>query len=271
MRQFRVQRAIVLVRERLNTIGLIMGVILSLAAAQDASAELTAKANHDRVKVGFFYHGSSVSVRGVSDPGTDLIVKIASPEQHQMLRKKGKIGGVLWMNVGSITLEQAPAAYFLGSTKKIGEILSGDEMDRNAIGYEALAKRAKLDPAADEQEKAKWFGEFVKYKESSHLYSAEAGKVTVVEKDGKQEYYILMDWPYQAAPEKYTVTVYAAKDGKVIETAEANVLVEQVGIVKSFADMAKNKAALYGLISILAALAAGFGVGMIFRKGGGAH
>ncbi len=44
-----------------------------------------------------------------------------------------------------------------------------------------------------------------------------------------------------------------------------------MGLVKSFADMAKNSAALYGAISILAALVAGFGVGLIFRKGGGAH
>jgi hypothetical protein len=35
--------------------------------------------------------------------------------------------------------------------------------------------------------------------------------------------------------------------------------------------MAKKNGALYGVISILSALGAGFGVGLIFRKGGGAH
>jgi hypothetical protein len=65
--------------------------------------------------------------------------------------------------------------------------------------------------------------------------------------------------------------VYAVKDNKVVERAESKVFVEQVGIVKSFARMAKDSAAAYGLISILAALGAGFGVGMVFRKGGGAH
>jgi hypothetical protein len=35
--------------------------------------------------------------------------------------------------------------------------------------------------------------------------------------------------------------------------------------------MAKESASAYGLLSILAALGAGFGVGLIFRKGGGAH
>jgi hypothetical protein len=57
----------------------------------------------------------------------------------------------------------------------------------------------------------------------------------------------------------------------VVETAETHVFVEQVGMVKYLAGMAKNNGALYGVVSILAALAAGFGVGMVFRKGGGAH
>jgi hypothetical protein len=35
--------------------------------------------------------------------------------------------------------------------------------------------------------------------------------------------------------------------------------------------MAKNNAAVYGILSILAALGAGIGVGLVFRKGGGAH
>jgi hypothetical protein len=35
--------------------------------------------------------------------------------------------------------------------------------------------------------------------------------------------------------------------------------------------MAKNNGALYGIISIMAALGAGFGVGLVFRKNDGAH
>jgi hypothetical protein len=35
--------------------------------------------------------------------------------------------------------------------------------------------------------------------------------------------------------------------------------------------MAKNSAAFYGFLSVGAALGAGFGVGMIFRKSGGSH
>jgi uncharacterized protein (TIGR02186 family) len=238
----------------------------------DASAMLTAKANHDHITIDFFYHGSTVSVRGEADPDTDLVIKITSPEGHQTLKQKGKVGGMLWMNVGTLKFEQTPNFYEVFSTKKVEDILSREEMDKHVIGYSALQKHVEITPVANEQEKEKWFAEFVKFKEDSHVYTASFGKITTtIRPDGRQEYYILTDWPYQAAPGDYLVSVYAVKGNKVIEQAEAKVNVEQVGMVKSLATMAKNTPAIYGFLSIGVALGAGFGVSMVFRKGGGSH
>lgn len=249
----------------------IMLIVPVMLFSQAAFAELTIKANHDDIKIDFFYHGSTVSVKGESDPGTDLIIKITSPEEDQALRKKGKAAGFLWMNVGNIEFKNVPNLYAIHSTKKIEDILGPEEIDRYVIGYPALNRHTEIVPAVDEEEKASWFNEFVKFKESSHLYASSEGKILTSAGNGRQAYYILTDWPYQAPPGEYLVSVYAVKDMKVLEKTDATVHVEQVGIVKALAGMAKNNAAIYGVISILAALAAGFGVGMVFRKGGGAH
>ena len=64
---------------------ILLGLIIS---GVPASAELTAIANHDHISIDFFYHGSNVSVRGVSDPDADLIIKITAPEEHQALSQK---------------------------------------------------------------------------------------------------------------------------------------------------------------------------------------
>lgn len=252
-----------------------IAILVFLAAvaltAGSASATLTAKANHDHIKVDFFYHGSTVSVSGVKEPGTDLIIKIASPEGHEVLKQKGKAAGLLWMNVGTLKFEKTPNLYEIHSTKKPEELISQDAMDKYVIGYPALGRHVEITPASDETEKAKWFGEFVKFKESKKLYDSSYGNISIQNQDGKEKYYILTQWPYQAPPGDYTVTVYEIKNGKVIDTAEAKVDVEQVGIVRTLAGMSKDNAVLYGIISILSALGAGFGVGLVFRKGGGAH
>lgn len=246
-------------------------VALVFLVSGTASAALTVTANHDHIKIDFFYHGSTVSIRGVSDPGTDLIIKITAPSGHQSFRQKGKVAGLLWMNVGEMNFDKVPLLYSLHSTKKISDILSDEERDKYQIGYASMGKQAEIQPVANEADKKKWFNEFVKYQEAYKLYAVSEGDVSLTSNAGEQYYYVLSPWPYQATPGEYTVTVYAVKDKKVVETSATKVWVEQVGLVKSFAEMAKNSAALYGAISIIAALAAGFGVGMIFRKGGGAH
>jgi uncharacterized protein (TIGR02186 family) len=247
-------------------------VIFNVSFAEDASAMLTAVANHDHITIDFFYHGSTVSVRGEADPGTDLVIKITDPEGHHVLNKKGKIAGLLWMNVGTFKFEHMPNFYSVHSTKKLEDILSREELNKYVIGYPALERHVEITPVANEEEKAKWFDEFVKFKEDSHVYATSSGKIsTTLNNNGRQGYYILTDWPYQAGPGYYQVAVYAVKNKKVVEQAEARVFVEQVGIVKALATMAKNSAAFYGFLSIGIALGAGFGVGMVFRKGGGSH
>jgi uncharacterized protein (TIGR02186 family) len=246
--------------------------IFTVAFAGQASAMLTAKANHDHITIDFFYHGSTVSVRGESDPNVDLVIKITSPEGHQVMKQKGKVGGFLWMNVGQLKFENTPNFYSVYSTKKLEEMLSAVEADKYVLGYPSLAKHVEVTPVANEEEKAKWFSEFIKFKEDSKVYASSFGKIsTTTAANGRQEYYILTDWPYQAAPGDYLVSVYAVKNGKVVEQAESKVNVEQVGVVKTLATMAKNSAALYGFLSIGIALGAGFGVGLVFRKGGGSH
>jgi len=246
--------------------------LFQLIQAAPASAMLTAKANHDHITVDFFYHGSTVSVKGESDPNVDLVIKMTSPEGHQVLKQKGKVGGLLWMNVGQLKFEKTPNFYSVYSTKKIDDLLSGEEQDKYVIGYPALAKHVEVTPVTNEEEKARWFNEFIRYKEDSKVYASSFGKIeTTTLANGRQEYYILTDWPYQAAPGDYLVTVYAVKNGKVLEQAETKVNVEQVGMVKTLATMAKNSAAFYGILSIGIAIGAGFGVGLVFRKGGGSH
>lgn len=255
----------------MKKLALLIAALAAVLIQSPVSAELTAKANHDNISIDFFYHGSTVSVSGVSDPDVDLIIAITSPEEHQVLKEKGKVAGFLWMNVKTLQVAKAPGLYEVYSTKKIDELLSSEEQRKYVLGYQALAGHVELQPVVNEEERSKWFGEFVKFKEQQRLYDASAGGITFSMEGGKRHYYILTPWPYQAAPGEYTVTVYAVKDKRVVETASSKVNVQQVGTVKALAGMARNNASLYGILSIVAALGAGFGVGMVFRKGGGAH
>jgi uncharacterized protein (TIGR02186 family) len=257
---------------------IVLAVIIMVSALllpQGAWAKLTARTNHDHVEVDFFYHGSAVSVKGESEPAVEYIIKVTAPESHQALRQKGRVGGVMWMNVGELSVEHAPNLYFVRSTRKLEEMLPPEELHKHLIGYPALEKHVEMTSVSggskDAVHAGDWFGEFVKFKEAKRLYNISDGDiVTKADGDG-QSYYTLLDWPYQAPPGEYRVDVYAVKDGRIVDTADSVVSVSQVGVVKLMASMARNQGALYGILAIVIAFLAGFAVSMVFRKGGGAH
>jgi uncharacterized protein (TIGR02186 family) len=240
--------------------------------ASSAHAMLSIKASQEDVNIDFFYHGDRVSFSGEADEGTDLVIKIASPASHQVMKKKGKVGGFLWMTVGTVKFEQTPSLYHIHSTRALDEILSDEEQKKYMIGYPALRKQAEIVPLIDEADKDHWLNEFVMFQEQQRLYAISIGNITSTQLgNGRQKYSVMTDWPYQAAPGKYTATIYEVKDKKVLDHAATIISVEQIGIVKTLSSMAKDRAALYGLLSVGIALAAGFGVGILFRKGGGSH
>ena len=237
-----------------------------------AHAMISIKANHEDIKIDFFYHGSTVIFSGEADEGTDLVIKISSPDSHQIMKKKGKVGGLLWMTVGTVKFEQTPGLYHIHSTKALDDILGTEEQQKYVIGYPALRRHAEIVPVIDEADKDHWLNEFVMFQEQMRLYTVSAGKIIATPLgNGRQRYTITTHWPYQAAPGNYTATVYAVRDRKVLDLAATMISVEQTGIVDMLSTMAKNRAALYGILSVGIALSAGFGVGILFRKGGGSH
>ncbi|GAB4389478.1 MAG: hypothetical protein Kow0025_15060 [Thermodesulfovibrionales bacterium] len=253
----------------LGRAGLALAALWLLLMGGTASAQLTARANHDHIKIDLTYHGSTVSVRGTSEPGVDLVVKISSPHAGETLKMKKRAGGLLWMNAGDLDLGNVPGLYLLASTRRAEDILSQEELDRYAIGYGALERLAEAKGLGPGEDKSEWFREFLKLKESSRMYSSAVGDFSVTPEDGKERYYVLFDWPHRAPSGDYSVTVYAVRDGKVVEKAETGLLVEEVGVVKALDTMARRHGALYGAAAIFIALGAGLGVGMIFKRGGG--
>ena len=235
-----------------------------------AWAELTVKANHDHVDIHLNYHGSTVTVRGNSDPGTDLILTISTDGSQEKLMKKDKIAGFIWMNKDKLTFENVPELYMLRSTEDVNKLLGSEQLEASGIGYVAIDAAADIDPSSDSTNQKYLLEEFIRYKEAKNLYATSAGEIDVSSESGSQTYFTAFDWPYQAPTGDYKVTAYEVKDGQVIDSAEAGVTVTEAGVVKVLDDMAKNNGALYGLAAVAVALASGFVVGMIF-KGGGAH
>lgn len=241
-----------------------------LAIMAPGASALTAKANHDDIKIGITYNGSTVSVKGVSDPNVDLIMKITPEDGTEKLMRKDKVAG-MWMNVEELTLDHVPDVYLLRSTKDPETILSAEQRNQYVIGYAALREKIDLKPAKPTDQRTKLLDDFIKYKEDGKLYGQSIGNVDMTPDENGESYYTLFEWPYQAPPGQYQVDVYAVRDGQVVDTAQSQVVVKEDGAIKSLSEMAQNNGAVYGMAAIGVSVTAGFGVGMVFKGGGGSH
>ena len=251
----------------------LMIVVLALGVSVNlASANLQTTLDRDHIAIDFLYHGSELSVRGETEPGADIVVRVTSNENNQHeLMKKGKVGGVLWMKVGKLEFGNMPFFYHVRSTQPLDQILSPEERAKHLLGYGALKDQADVKPVSDDTERSRWFGEFVSYKQASNLYSEASDGIQIQDTPTRRAFQHTVQWPYQAGAGKYTLSVYSVKDGRVVDSVSMPVQVEAVGLVRTLASMAFNHSSQYGALSILAALGAGLGVGLVFRKNSGAH
>lgn len=231
-----------------------------------ASAALSVDLATPRIGIHFFYHGTTVRVSGTSGKGEDIVIKIVSCQDHEVLRTKGKVGGVLWMNVGQITFDNIPSFYTVTGSRNPEEVfLPETACEPYAIGYPCLRKKARID-GSDPGSNEKWMTEFIELKKSAGLYSISSGHVKTEEKGEVQSFRAEIPWPPQAVPGEYTLSVYAVKNGIVTDAAEKKLVVEQEGFVKFLADLARHRAREYGILSILVALVSGLAVGLIFHN-----
>jgi uncharacterized protein (TIGR02186 family) len=246
--------------------------LLPLAAVRPAQA-LTCKVNPNTVAINLGYHGATLSVSGENTAGDELIIRIGNAAGETHYKYMGKAGGFFWMKKGNVSFKNVPGVYLLYTSRDIEHLLDPAGQKTNLIGYEALKAATEMETASDELNgnEAKWKEEFIRFKEHQKLYAIRSGTITRQHGAASDTYQAEIAWPYQAPPGTYTVEVMAVRNGQVAERAETSFSVARTGVVAWLSNLAFNSPAVYGIMAVVIAIIAGFAVGMVFRKGGGAH
>jgi uncharacterized protein (TIGR02186 family) len=244
-----------------------IGILFSGGSAWALTTEVTPQ----NIPINLLYHGAQVSLKGESDVNDDLIVRISSEPTEAHMKYKGKAAGLFWMKMGDMSFEHVPSLYLLYSSRALDSLLQEDEQIKEGIGFESIKADTKVESSIAEMDEDRWIGEFIKFKEAEKLYQIQEGAITRRHGTQGNEYQLDISWPFQAPPGTYTIEVLAVRDGNLVNRTETSLTVARTGIVGKLSDLAFNHAAAYGIISVIVAMAAGFAVGALFKKGGRAH
>jgi uncharacterized protein (TIGR02186 family) len=188
------------------------------------------------------------------------------------LKKKGKVLGLLWMNLCSITIHNVPNLYLVYTSEDFepSARTEPDKWEKLGFGFAALEKEVDISPAEAKSDAI--FREFLKLKESKGLYAIETGGVRYGEaQSGSKSFEAVLQIPPRLTPGKYSVETFAVKDGIVSARTTAELQVKQVGLAAFISRLAFQRGALYGLLATIIAVAAGLLMGVIFKGEKGAH
>jgi uncharacterized protein (TIGR02186 family) len=247
----------------------VLGILLGTNASAQSDKRQAPKngvtVEPDRIGVDLFYGGAAPRVHATVPAGDQVVVRLMGKRERVELKTKGKVGGVLWMNVGEVALESVPTAYLVATSVPLAELAPEPELDRFDVGYAALARHAGPDAAA--------FRQFVKLKKQEGVYRVDEGAVSLQPTGAKQATLsVSIPLPARSPVGDYKVEVIGFDHGRGHEIGTASLRLEHAGLVRTLRSLAVNRSLIYGFAAVFVAIVAGVLTGLIFgRRAGGPH
>lgn len=159
--------------------GLALGLLLA-GWLPARAAEPGLKVSPEKVEIGAFFQGQTVTVSGTIPAGAEAVLEVMGSSAEEHLMRKGRRGG-LWMNVGEILVHDAPSLYLVMSTDK--QLLT-NAPPTATWGYRALEQRISFTGRIEAAERQKFLEQFLELKESEHIYATRPGALKVKASSG---------------------------------------------------------------------------------------
>ena len=219
-----------------------------------------------RIVMGAQYDGLNLKVDGTVPAGSDVILRFTGAPDTLHLREKGKIFGMLWMNVGKVTLKNVPKVCLINTS------CAFDKMADAATPFrlEALGKALGIEKEGGD-DRIDIAHELLLLKKHEGLYGESAQGVTLGPDEGPvRSFSAEVKIPSALAPGDYQVEVIAVHNGTLAGRYATSIQAELVGFPKWLSNLAFHNSLLYGILATVIAILSGLAIGLVFQ-GKGAH
>jgi len=241
---------------------LTMLVLLGLAASVQAET-VTLQVVPPVVEISTFFNGREVTITGTLPAGHQAVAEVLGPEGEEHLMRKGR-RGPLWMNVGEVTVSDAPSLYLVLSSA--AELLQGT----SPWGFQSLKRQITLAGQVKDSENGKFQEQFFALKQREKLYAALPEGLKLSPAGGGRLEVRGRFWiPANVRPDTYKVCLIAVRDGQAVDRQCIDLSVHMVGFPAFFMSLAYEHGLLYGILAVVVAIFTGFLMGYLFKGGGG--
>lgn len=188
----------------------------------------------------------------------DVIVTVEGPSGPVVVRRKERRFGI-WVNTDAVEIDRAPSFYAIATTGPLSEILSETENLRYRIGIGRAVQT--IGASAQASDSPAFTDALIRLRRGNGAYVVEDGGVTL-----DQDTLIRADvvLPANLTEGQFRARVFLLREGRVVATQEAAIVVHKAGIERFLHQLALNQPLIYGILSLSMAILAGWLASAVF-------
>lgn len=246
---------------------IILAALAISASSLSAQESVVVDLSQNRVELTATYSGSNIFLFGAVKRDTplpagtgslDVAIVVEGPLETITVRKKDQRLGI-WVNTDSVEVLGAPSFFTIATTRPLQDILHEGDLRDYAIGLD-YAVRPQPNAAGNVQNFA---DSVIRIRQDEGLYTQREGIVNLTE-DVLFEVDIAL--PANLVEGDYTARVYLIRESNIVADTSVEITVRKAGIGVWLYNLAHEYPLVYGLLSLLVALVAGYGASEFFRR-----
>ena len=188
-----------------------------------------------------------------------MVITVSGPSQPVTVRRKSREFGI-WINTDMVDLDAAPSFYAVATTGPLGEVLSDTEDLRHRVSIPRAIRSVGAASMAENPEA--FIDALIRIKREKDAYQMREGAVAI---DQQTLFRTAISMPANLIEGAYRTRIFLTREGRVVARYETEIDVRKVGLERFLFTMSREQPALYGLMSLAIAIAAGWGASAAFQ------
>ncbi|GAA5064497.1 TIGR02186 family protein [Roseibacterium beibuensis] len=237
-----------------------------VACTTPAMAErVVAGLSRDAISITTNFEGSEILIFGAvsreapapEGAPLEVIITVEGPSRPVTVRRKERRFGI-WVNTDAADVDSAPTFYAVASTSPMAIALTQTEDLRHRISIPRAIRAVGVDVG----DLSNFTDALIRLRMNERLYQLNEGAVTLRD-DTLFDTSIRL--PANLTEGDYRTRIFLTRDGEVIDAFETDIAVRKVGLERLIYNLAHQQPLVYGILSLIIAIAAGWGASAAFR------
>lgn len=246
-------------------IRVVLALALLLMAAPLRAEEIVSGVSQSGVSITTDFNGTAILIYGAALreapapvwPMLQVIITVEGPSAPLTIRKKERTAGI-WLNRGAVQIASAPSFYAVATTGDLADILSKTADEKynvtipqtiNAVGWST--------------DQADYIAALQRIRAASGSYRLAQNSVLLLRQSLFRTDITL---PANLVEGAYRVRIFLTRGGEVIDMQESQIEVQKAGVERALYKLAMESPLIYGVLSLLMAMIAGWGASELFKR-----